>query len=75
MSRPKYKLVAVYILFGYAYKHLPLSYVIRRDLVKVRACEVRRIGRCSVINCILLSAFVGGCIDCKNMHGMNNIIF
>jgi hypothetical protein len=26
-----------------------------------------------VMNCILLSAFVGGYIDCKNMHGMNNI--
>jgi hypothetical protein len=26
-----------------------------------------------VMNCVLLSAFVGGCTDCKNMHGMNNI--
>jgi hypothetical protein len=24
-----------------------------------------------VMNCILLSAFVGGYSDCKNMHGMN----
>jgi hypothetical protein len=25
-----------------------------------------------VMNCILLSAFVGGYTDCKNMHGMSN---
>jgi hypothetical protein len=28
-----------------------------------------------VMNCILLSALFGGCIDCKNMHGMNNVKF
>jgi hypothetical protein len=27
------------------------------------------------MNCILLSAFVGGYIDWKNMNGMNNIKF
>ena len=26
-----------------------------------------------VIRCILLSVFVGQYINCKNMHGMNNI--
>ena len=26
-----------------------------------------------VISCILLSAFVGGCIDCKYMHSTDNI--
>ena len=25
------------------------------------------------MNCILLSAFVGWCCDCKNMHGVSNI--
>jgi len=25
------------------------------------------------MNCILLSALVGGCIDCNNMHSMNNV--
>jgi hypothetical protein len=25
-----------------------------------------------VINCILMSAFVSGCVDCTNKHGMNN---
>jgi len=24
------------------------------------------------MNCISLSAFVGGCIGCKKMHGVNN---
>jgi hypothetical protein len=27
------------------------------------------------MNCILLSAYVGCCINCKNMHGMSNIKF
>ena len=26
-----------------------------------------------VMNYILLSAFVGACIDCKNIHSMNNV--
>jgi hypothetical protein len=25
------------------------------------------------MKCILLSVFVGGCVDCKNMHGMSNV--
>jgi hypothetical protein len=26
-----------------------------------------------VMDCILINAVFGGCIDCKNMHCMNNI--
>jgi len=26
----------------------------------------------AVMNCVLLGAFVGECVGCKNMHGMNN---
>jgi hypothetical protein len=25
-----------------------------------------------IVNCILLSAFIGGCVDCKNMHSVNS---
>jgi len=25
------------------------------------------------MNCVLLGAMVGRCIDCKNMHGLSNI--
>jgi len=27
----------------------------------------------AVMICILLGVFVGECVGCKNMHGMNNI--
>jgi len=26
----------------------------------------------AVMSCILLGPFVGECVGCKNMHGMNN---